>query len=302
MNVRSERFGLPTFLSAGLVFVAVVLSPSAFAQSSGNDGGWFDPAPKDNKSASPRPAPPRDISGTWLALNGVQAVGVQAMPNDGRPEHQLPFTPYGLKVYKSHKALEGFDAVPPGDYNDPREICEPLGFPRANHYNLRLTQIFQDAYKVAILYHYDNRWRVIWADGRALPKVVEGGVKTGDRYQDQRFYGFSVGKWTDDSTFVVQTVGTMPEDRVWLDSTGRPISDQVKVTETYHRVNYGTLELSETIDDPKLYTKPWVTMDKLQMQLQDPHTDIQEFGCSPVEQQRYDNLTAPDSDSKEPSK
>jgi len=43
-------------------------------------------------------------------------------------------------------------------------------------------------------------------------------------------------------------------------------------------------------------------MDKLQMQLQDPKTDIQEFGCSPVEQQRYDNLTAPDSDSKQPSK
>jgi len=300
--MKKDRFGRSAFVSGCLAFVTVALSLSAFAQSSGNDGGWFDPAPKGNKSALPRPAPPHDISGTWLALNGVQAVGVQAMPNDGRPEHELPFTPYGLKVYKSHKALEGVDAVPPGDYNDPREICEPLGFPRANHYNLRLTQIFQDAYKVAILYHYDNRWRFIWTDGRPLPKVVEGGVKTGDRYQDQRFYGFSVGKWTDNSTLVVQTVGTMPEDRVWLDSTGRPISDQVKVTETYHRVNYDTLEVSETIDDPKIYTRPWATMDKLQMQLQDPKTDIQEFGCSPVEQQRYDNLTAPDSDSKQPSK
>jgi hypothetical protein len=300
--MRNKRFSRLPFVSGCVAFVAVVFSLTAFAQSSGNVGGWFDPVWKDNKNASPAPAPPHDISGTWLALNGVQAVGVQAMPNDGRPEHQLPFTPYGLKIYKSHKALEGFDAVPPGDYNDPREICEPLGFPRANHYNIRLMQIFQDPYKVAILYHYDNRWRFIWTDGRALPKVVEGGVKTGDRYQDQRFYGFSVANWTDDSTLVVQTVGTMPEDRVWLDSTGRPISDQAKVTETYHRVNHDTLELSETIDDPKIYTKPWVTMDKLQMQLQDPHTDVQEFGCSPVEQQRYDNLTAPNSDFKGPSK
>ena len=257
--MRNERLGLLAVLSGCLAFITVVFAFSALAQSTGKDGGWFDPVWKDNKNASPRPAPPHDVSGAWLALNGVQAVGVQAMPNDGRPEHQLPFTPYGLKVYKSHKALEGFDAVPPGDYNDPREICEPLGFPRANHYNIRLTQIFQDAYKVAILYHYDNRWRFIWTDGRALPKVVEGGVKTGDRYQDQRFYGFSVGKWTDDFTLVVQTVGTMPEDRVWLDSTGRPISDQVKVTETYHRVNYNTLELSETIEDPKIYTRPWMT-------------------------------------------
>ena len=43
--------------------------------------------------------------------------------------------------------------------------------PRTNHYNLNVTQIFQDEYKVAILYQYDNRWRVIWTDGRELPET-----------------------------------------------------------------------------------------------------------------------------------
>jgi hypothetical protein len=48
------------------------------------------------------------------------------------------------------------------------------GIPRYNHYNVRLTQIFQDATKVAILYHYDNRWRIIWTDGRKLPRWWTG--------------------------------------------------------------------------------------------------------------------------------
>ena len=67
----------------------------------------------DNQSAAPR----HDISGTWTPANGpggaIQAGGVAAMPNDGKPEHALPYTPYGLETYQSHKALEGKDAVAP---------------------------------------------------------------------------------------------------------------------------------------------------------------------------------------------
>src|SRR5438876_2148606 len=40
-----------------------------------------------------------------------------------------------------------FRSVLPGQDNDPRNRCEPLGVPRYNHYNIRLTQIFQDEYK-----------------------------------------------------------------------------------------------------------------------------------------------------------
>ena len=222
------------------------------------------------------------------ATAGSQAGGVDAVPNDGKPQHQVPYTSYGLQMYKSHKALEGFDAVAPGQQTDPRELCEPLGFPRVNHYQIRLTQIFQDDYKVAILYQYDNRWRIIWTDGRPLPKLTENGIQIGEDLKEQRFYGYSVGKWVDDTTLVVETVGTMPEDRVWLDSTGRPISDQVHVTETLHRVDYDTLQWSETIEDPKMFTKPWVTLDKFPLKLKDPRTDVMEYYCSPVEQQRYD--------------
>lgn len=282
------------FAGSILVLVWVLtFSCSSLAQ---NGWIWFDSSPgkqrqqKQEDLQPSAPAPRHNISGMWYA-NAIQAGGVLTMPNDGRPEHQPPYTPYGLQLYKSHKPLEGFNAVPPGQENDPRELCDPLGVPHVNHYQNRQTQIFQDDVKVVILYQYDNRWRTIWTDGRELPKVIEGGVQIGNESREQRFYGYSVGKWVDDTTLVAETIGTMPEDRVWLDATGRPLSDQVKTIETYHRVNYDTLEFSETIDDPKIYIRPWATLDKLRMRLLDPRTDVMEFYCSPVERTRYNSLT-----------
>ena len=292
---RKLNVNRSSVLAIGLLLTALSLPAGTFAQNSTpgkSADGW--PQPVWNKPPitpqNRKPAPRHDLTGMWGPaaghMGGVQAGGVLSKPNNGKPENQLPFTPYGLELYRSHKPAEGVDAVLPGDNNDPRNRCEPLGIPRYNHYNIRLTQIFQDEAKVVILYHYDNRWRVIWTDGRKLPRLVDGGVEIDGEFREQRIFGYSVGRWLDDNTLEIQTVGTMPEDRVWLDSTGRPISDQVRVTETLRRVDYDTLEWSETINDPKVYTRPWETM-KLAMRLHDPRTDIMEYYCSPVEQENY---------------
>jgi hypothetical protein len=84
----------------------------------------------------------------------------------------------------------------------------------------------------------------------------------------------------------VVTVGIMPDDRAWLDNTGRPISDKARITETFKRLDYDTLEWSETIDDPKIYTRPWEAM-KIPMTLQDPRTDVLTRYCSPHETDAY---------------
>ena len=60
-----------------------------------------------------------------------------------------------------------------------------------------------------MLYMFEKRYRAIWTDGRALPKNP-----------DPRWYGYSVGRWEDDYTFVVETVGL--DDRTWLDNSGDP--------------------------------------------------------------------------------
>ena len=276
-------------VKAGLLSAALVFPVTAFAQGSASQE-WPDPVPDRPPVAEKdkKPAPRRSIAGLWGSRLGNQAKGVQLRPNDGRPENELPYTPFGLSLYKSHKALEGLHAVPPAQNNDPRVSCEPLGLPRYNHYDLG-AQIFQDEYKVAILYNYDNRWRIIWTDGRPLPTLLDGGVEINGQYRESRWFGYSVGRWIDDYTLEVQTVGTMPEDRVWLDNTGRPVSDQVRITETFRRLDYDTMEWSETINDPKIYTQPWQTM-KIPMTLQDPRTDVLTRYCSPSETETYNKL------------
>ena len=223
-------------LVASLLVAAWALAHVVAQSPRSTAGGWITPDYnlRPLTDASKKPAPRRSLVGTWIPFGrfgvATQAGGVSSKPNNGRPENQLPYTPFGLELYKSHKALEGADAVRPAEGNDPRNLCEPLGMPRINHYNLNVTQIFQDDYKVAILYQYDNRWRVIWTDDRVLPKPVDGAVDVAGEIREQRFFGYSVGRWVDDYTVEAQTVGTMPEDRVWLDATGRPISDQLRVT------------------------------------------------------------------------
>jgi len=179
-------------LLAGLTFFCLTFGQATRAQQSG--------AVNDHKATAAR-APRHDISGTWEPANGpgdgIQANGVKAVPNDGKPEHQLPYTPLGLATFKSHHALIGADQVLPAFYDDPRDKCEPIGFPRANFYNLRQTQILQNEYKVAILYEYAQTWRVIWTDGRELPKMVDGGVQVGKEIREPRFLwvrGWQVGE------------------------------------------------------------------------------------------------------------
>ena len=102
---------------------------------------------------------------------------------------------------------------------------------------------------------FEKRWRVIWTDGRALPTNP-----------DPRWYGYSVGRWIDDYTFVVQTVGT--DDRTWVDNAGNPHSNTLRTEERYHRVDQQAMELTVTLDDPIVYTKPWTAVDKLPINAQ----------------------------------
>ena len=53
------------------------------------------------------------------------------------------------------------------------------------------------------------------------------------------------------------------------------------------RVNRDILELTVTIDDPKMYTKPWVAADKLTLHLLPPDVDMGEMLCSPAEMSNY---------------
>jgi len=211
------------------------------------------------------------------------------MPSDGKPEHELPFTPEGRKAFMANKPTFGTTMVPSAASIDPVPGCDPQGFPRMALHNFRTSWIMQNPKNIVILYEFNKKWRTIWTDGRSMPKLVDGGVEIDGKYREPRWLGYSVGKWIDDYTLEVVTVGMMPEDRVWLDNTGRPISDQAKVTETFRRLSDGSLEWSETIEDPKMYTKPWQTM-KLPLTKQNGRIDLVNRYCSPAEIDAYNEV------------
>jgi hypothetical protein len=199
------------------------------------------------------------------------------MPEDGNPQHQPPFTAEGREALNQNKPSNGLRAVLPADTNDPVVTCDPQGMPREDLYEIRTTQILQTPEKIFVLYTFGKIWRVIWTDGRELPKDPE-----------PRWYGYSVGKWVDDYTLVVQTTGL--DDRTWIDRAGRPHSDALHVEERFHRADRDHLELSVTIDDPKMYTKPWLALDKLRFDLQPRDFDVREMICSPSEFALYNKL------------
>jgi hypothetical protein len=275
------------------VIVVLMFSPLTRAQERRQPGAVYDFDKKGEKSA---PAPRRDLSGIWEpakgAGDGVQADGAKVMPSDGKPEHELPYTPEGRKAFLANKPTYGFTQVPSALTNDPMPGCDPQGFPRIVLHNFRTSQILQTPDQVLILYEFNKKWRVIWTDGRELPKDPEQPMwATKDAPPaDPKWWGYSVGKWMDDFTFVAESDGF--HDGTWLDNAGRPHSDALRVEERYRRVDRDHLEMTITIDDPKMYTKPWIALDKLSLRLQSPHFDISEMECSPSETAKYNKFFA----------
>jgi hypothetical protein len=264
-------------LASKVPLVLLMFAALASAQTAPSQWGAGTSSPVQNENKS-GPAPKHDISGIWdPGDNGIQQLGSKAMPEDGNPQHQPPLTPEGREALNQNKPSNGLRAVLPADTNDPVVTCDPQGMPREDLYEIRTTQILQTPQKIFLLYTFGKVWRVIWTDGRELPKDPE-----------PRWYGYSVGKWVDDYTLVVQTTGL--DDRTWIDRAGRPHSDALRVEERFHRADRDHLELSVTIEDPKMYTKPWLALDKLRFDLQPRDFDVREMICSPSEFAQYNKL------------
>ena len=109
---------------------------------------------------------------------------------------------------------------------------------------------------------------------------------------ESKWFGYAVGKWTDDYTFEIDTVGVNPAS--WLDNAGRPHSDEMKVHEAWHRLDYDTMELTVTVDDPKYYSAKWNGLDKFIVHRLPDTFDMEEFIYSQSETGEYnDSLAAP---------
>jgi hypothetical protein len=194
----------------------------------------------------PGPAPARDLTGVWVG------------PQNNKPDPVPPMTPAGEALFKQRKPYGAASTnADLGASNDPFITCDPLGFPRnllAHAVSSRGRHMFTSAPgRILIASEQQRVWREIWMDGRALPKAVD--VRGAS---ESRYYGYSVGRWQNDTTFVIDTTGL--NERPWLDEQGHPRSSSARIQERYTRLDEHNLQLTVTIDDPKFYTKPWTWM------------------------------------------
>ena len=199
----------------------------------------------------PGPAPKRDLSGAWVGPM-----------NTNKPDPVPPMTATGQAAFKTRNPYGaatrlGGRGSELGSSNDPFITCDPLGFPRnllAHAITSRGGTLFASApNRILIAYEQQRTWREIWMDGRALPTVVD--VRGAP---ESKYYGFSVGRWENDTTLVIETTGV--DERPWLDEEGHPRSSSAHIQERYTRVDQYNVQLTVTVDDPKYYTKPWTWM------------------------------------------
>jgi hypothetical protein len=167
--------------------------------------------------------------------------------------------------------------------NDPWGTCDPFGFPRSATNETRGVAFAQMPGRIVILTQYQRVFRTVWMDGRPLPK--NAGAKGGP---DATWYGYSVGHWDGDNTLVVETTGV--DDRSWVDRRGYPHSVDMRAEERYTRLNHDVLELTVTVDDPKIYTKPFVVATNRFRWI--PNQEDEEQLCVPSEMISYFNTVA----------
>ena len=99
--------------------------------------------------------------------------------------------------------------------------------------------------------------------------------------------GQSAGRWEGD-TLVVDV--TSFNDQTWFDRAGNFHSEALHVVERYTPVSPDVLDYQVTIEDPKVFTRPW----KIRLPLyrrQDTNVQLLEFKCVEfVEEMMYGDL------------
>jgi hypothetical protein len=245
------RYWLAAAAIAAMVGVPVTVSGQGTSPPSGASGNGK-PAP-DMTAPPPRlPNGKPSMSGIWSTTRRADITRRLANFPTGHVPN-LPYTAWGKKEW------DGYDPVKNGDYAG---SCLPFGFPRSL-YGPHPTQIIQDSDYVVFLWEQNTMFHIVPTDGRTFTPDLPSS-----------WYGESIGRW-DGDTLIVETRNM--NGWIKLDTAGHPISDQAKLTQTFKRVNFGTIEHTMTVEDPKTYTKPFTITDSWPMEPWG--TVIMEYSC-----------------------
>jgi hypothetical protein len=225
-----------------------------------------------------------DLNGIWQVLNEAN---YDLEAHNARPAMALRPGPYGPVPAARVLALGAVGAVPPslgvvegGEIpykpealttkkenqenwlsRDPEIKCFLPGVPRAT-YIPQPFRIFQSARQIFIAYQYAGAVRNIY--------LKDPGPAPVDSWMGQ-----SVGHW-EGETLVVDVTGF--NDQTWFDRAGNFHSDALHVVERYTRSSPDVISYEATIEDPKVFTRPW----KISMPLyrrQEKSAQLLDFKC-----------------------
>jgi hypothetical protein len=210
-------------------------------------------------------------SGPVLELGAIDAVPAGLSVVEG---NEIPYQPWAAAKKKEN--YENWLS------RDPEVKCYLPGIPRATYmpYPFQILQTHNN--DILMAYEYASASRVIKM-GKTEPPPVD------------TWMGQSTGRW-DGDTLVVDTIGF--NDQTWFDRAGNFHSEALHVTERFTRKSADVLDYEVTIEDPKVFTRPW----KIQMPLyrrQDQNAQLMEFKCVEfVEELMYGHLRKKTGDEK----
>ena len=149
-----------------------------------------------------------------------------------------------LPPYKPEFAAKVKDLAEHQSKTDPAFYCAPKGFPRVGP----PTEIVQVPKTLVFLYDTvnsseQNAFRVVSTDGRGHDPTL-----------NPSYYGDSIGHW-EGNTMVVDATNFV--DDTWLSQNGTIHSDAMHIVEKLTREG-NVISWELTIEDPKMFTRPWV--------------------------------------------
>ena len=304
---RIRRFLVAVALLSALPVLPGLSGLSGLSGVSGGSGplspssllGLAEPAwaeAEHSETATPASPGRPDLNGIWRAFNRAH-YDLETHP--ARAAMALREGPHGPLPAKEVVALGAIGAVPAGfgvveggeipyqdwarekrDENranwlerDPEIKCFLPGVPRATYMPYPF-QIFQNEDAILFTYEYAGAVRNIHLEDPG-PAPVDS------------WMGQSVGRW-EGNTLVVVTTGQ--NDQTWFDRAGNFHSEAMIVTERFTPTSDHTLDYQATVEDEKVFTRPWkIRLPLYRMVGADAH--LQQFNCVEfVEELMYGHL------------
>lgn len=183
-----------------------------------------------------------DFTGIWETLSEADydleahAGRIDAPPGPGVVEGgDIPYLPAALEHRSKNFVARAKE--------DPRLRCYVLGVPRGVYYPAPF-QILQREADLTLVHQFGNQVRVIHKDGSLHPEEKDKELWLGDNR----------AHWEGD---VLVNDVTDVNDETWLDRAGNYHSEKLHVVERWQFVDKDTIRYRATLDDPKVYSRPW---------------------------------------------